>query len=337
MAGSKPDAKIRMMHADLRRFGWTVLVLWVVLATAGSLFAYTQSIPPHMAAPIVAAALIEVAFFLLPGFAGLRNGIRERLSRGRIAIALAASALLPYGVFAIGTGVFSWEAFGLLAALVFAVAFWYLLPEPRPWRDLLFLALMAAPILLRLFRWIYTEPFPKTQTSFLGQLMWIRMGVLAVLVLRGSPEAGFGFIPRREDWRVGLLHYLAILTFVIPLALFTGFARFQPVSPVWWRVAAGTFFGILWVVALSEEFFFRGLLQHWLTDWLRSPVASLIIASLAFGAVHLPFRSFPNWNFAALAAISGIFYGLAFRRARSIRAAMVAHALTVTTWRVLFV
>jgi membrane protease YdiL (CAAX protease family) len=61
-----------------------------------------------------------------------------------------------------------------------------------------------------------------------------------------------------------------------------------------------------------------------------------IAASIAFGAVHLWFRAFPNWRFALLAAVAGVFYGLAFRRARSIRASMVTHALVVTTWRVFF-
>ncbi len=61
----------------------------------------------------------------------------------------------------------------------------------------------------------------------------------------------------------------------------------------------------------------------------------MLFASLIFGAVHLPFRAFPNWRFALLAAAAGVAYGLAFRAARSIRAAMVAHALVVTTWRLL--
>ena len=97
-----------------------------------------------------------------------------------------------------------------------------------------------------------------------------------------------------------------------------------------------TFFGTLWVLALGEEFFFRGLLQQWLAEWLHSEWAALLIASACFGSVHLWYGSFPNWRFAVLAGVAGIFYGLAFRRARSIRASMVTHALTVTTWRIFF-
>jgi membrane protease YdiL (CAAX protease family) len=73
-----------------------------------------------------------------------------------------------------------------------------------------------------------------------------------------------------------------------------------------------------------------------MTAWLSSEAGGLVATSLLFGAVHLWFRAFPNWRFAALAALAGLFYGLAFRQARSIRASMVAHALTVTTWRMFF-
>ena len=73
-----------------------------------------------------------------------------------------------------------------------------------------------------------------------------------------------------------------------------------------------------------------------MTAWLASYAGGLVVTSLLFGAVHLWFRAFPNWRFAALAALAGLAYGAAFHRARSIRASMVTHALTVTTWRMFF-
>ena len=102
-------------------------------------------------------------------------------------------------------------------------------------------------------------------------------------------------------------------------------------------MTAATFLGILWVVALSEEFFFRGLLQQWMTQWTGSAAAGLAGTSIVFGAVHLGFRGFPNWKFAVAAATAGWFYGRAYQQARSIRASMVTHALVVTLWRALFV
>jgi uncharacterized protein len=52
--------------------------------------------------------------------------------------------------------------------------------------------------------------------------------------------------------------------------------------------------------------------------------------------VHLPFGTFPNWRFALIAAIAGWFYGRAYLKTGSIRAAMVAHALTNVTWKTFF-
>jgi membrane protease YdiL (CAAX protease family) len=91
----------------------------------------------------------------------------------------------------------------------------------------------------------------------------------------------------------------------------------------------------LWVVALSEEFFFRGLLQQWLEGWTGNATAALITTSVIFGSAHLGFhRTFPNWRWAIVAGILGLFLGLTWRSARSVQASMVNHALIVTVWRV---
>jgi hypothetical protein len=176
--------------------------------------------------------------------------------------------------------------------------------------------------------------------QILGQLMWIRTGIWAVLSLRGATGIGFGFLPTLRDWSCGIRYYLYFLPVGLPLALWTGLLRFQPRELEWWQTAAmavGTFLGMLWVVALGEEFFFRGLLQQWLCRWLRNSTAGLIVTSILFGLVHLPFRGFPNWRFALVAAVAGAFYGRAYARSGGIRAAMVVHALVNTTTRLLFV
>ena len=101
-------------------------------------------------------------------------------------------------------------------------------------------------------------------------------------------------------------------------------------------MALATFLGMLWVLALSEEFFFRGLIQQWLSRWLSSEMAGLVLASAIFGLVHLPFQGFPNWPHVAISALLGLFCGLAYQRTRGIRAPMVTHALVAATYRVLF-
>jgi len=98
----------------------------------------------------------------------------------------------------------------------------------------------------------------------------------------------------------------------------------------------GTFFGILWVVAFSEELFFRGVIAKALLEWKKSMAIAIGVSSVAFGSAHLWMRDFPNWKMACAASIAGIFFARAYFLGGSVRAAMVTHALAVTTWRMLF-
>ena len=171
--------------------------------------------------------------------------------------------------------------------------------------------------------------------DILGQVALIHVSVMAFLMVRRMEGTGFGFLPSRAEWGIGFRNFLLFLPVGIPLALALGAFRFGNATPAW-KVAA-TFVGILWVVALSEEFFFRGLLQQWMAKWTGSAPWALIATSVLFGMAHLGFRQFPNWRFALVAAVAGWFYGRAYQQARSIRAGMVTHALVVTTWRAFFV
>jgi membrane protease YdiL (CAAX protease family) len=198
---------------------------------------------------------------------------------------------------------------------------------------------MAGVYLAKPFDAIYGRPAPHVALSILGQLMWIRLGLMAVLSLRSLDDARFGFVPSAKEWRVGVQHYLYFLPVGAALGYWERIARFHPQQLVWWKFAGvlvATFAGILWVVALAEEFFFRAFLQQALGKQLHSETAGLLTASVLFGLAHLPFRKFPNWRIAILAGVLGLFCGLALIKARSVKASMVTHALVVTTWRMFF-
>jgi membrane protease YdiL (CAAX protease family) len=263
----------------------------------------------------------------------------EKLPSAAIATVLTLAAVAPYCAASLALGSFRWESLGWIAALAAAASFWYVLLPRRPASDILFLFLMALVTLTKVFHRFYLSPHPKLPLETLGQLMWIRTGAFALLSVRQVKGVGFGFWPAEREWKIGAAYYALFVPVAAALAWAIGFARPHAPALDWERatlLAAGTFFGVLWVVALGEEFFFRGLLQQWITAWLSSEASGLLAASILFGCVHLWFRAFPNWRFAALAAVAGLFYGLAFRQARSIRASMVTHALTVTTWRMFF-
>jgi membrane protease YdiL (CAAX protease family) len=327
------------MPPGSRRYAITLGLVLPAVGLGGLVYASVERIPAAVTAAVLAAVLIEAAFYLAPGFAELREALQARLSPRRLALLMTTTTALPYLVYALPTGQFRFVALAQLLGLAVVVSFWYACLPRRPVVDLVFVAVVAAVVLSRVFARIYLSPAPPLRVDFLGQLMWIRTGALSALAIRHSGETGFGFWPTRREWWIGARYFLYLIPVGTALGLGLGFVSFQPVQAAWWQtllLAAGTFAGMLWVVALAEEFFFRGLLQRWLGKWLRSRWAGLALASVAFGLAHLPFRAFPNWRFAIIAAAAGVFYGLAFQNSGGIRAAMVAHALVNTAWRLLF-
>lgn len=291
-----------------------------------------KAIPEWAALPIAAAFLIEFPFYLAPGFESVRNGLAA-LGRIRAAVLMAISAIAPWLVLSLGTGTAHLESFLLLLGVAAAVSFWYIALGPAPAWDVLFLGLLAVIVLSRIFDRIYISPIPSLSLSVLGHLMLIRTAALAILMLRGKVKVQFQFLPRRGEWLTGFRYFAWMLPLLALAYWALGLVNVRP-HPLNILLAVATFFGILWVVALSEEFFFRGLLQQWIEQWTGSPMAALFGASALFGAAHLGFHhQFPNWRWAIIASILGFFCGLAWRRSHSIQASMVTHALTVTLWR----
>jgi uncharacterized protein len=287
----------------------------------------------------VPAFLVEIAFYLAPGFPAVRKTFDALGPKPLRAALLSASAALPYLMETSRTGSFGAIHFVELTAAILIAAFWYVWLPRGIVPDLLFLGFMAAVYLSRQFDPIYGHPAPHVALGILGQLMWIRLGLMAVLSLRPLDDARLGFVPSREEWRVGVQHYLYFLPVGAALGYWERFARFHPQAMDWWKFLAllvATFAGVLWVVALAEEFFFRAFLQHLLARRLHSETFGLLAASVLFGLAHLPFRKFPNWRAASIAGVLGLFCGLALIKARSVKASMVTHALVVTTWRMFF-
>lgn len=284
------------------------------------------------------AFLVEAVFYLGSVFEETRNWFsRIRVPRLQGA-ALWVSALLPYCIFSLAAGTFQRNAFYLLALLTGVFAFWYALLPRRLAYDIGFLVIAAAPIVLRVFPRIYRSP-DETRVDILGHLMWIRLGVAALLILREWRPGPFGFWPQRHEWRSGLIWYLIFVIPIVVLALGTRDVRFQPLSGPWWHVAAigiGTFFGVLWVVALGEELFFRGVIERALLDQSGSAALAVGISAVLFGSVHLAFRQFPDWRRALTATLLGVAVGIVYARTGSVRAPMVTHAFVVATWRVFF-
>lgn len=310
-------------------------MVWSVQCIAAVIYSQQKDIPSAIALAAVPAFLLETAFYLAAGIRQTREQL-ERLRPPILAVAMTASAPLPYMVYSLPTGVFAWESALAILALAGLASFWFVVAGKRAWTDMLYLLVMAAPVIWKTFKPLYEDPFPNLQLHVLGVLMWYRTGLLAVLSIRRMEGINFGFVPRKLDWAVGIRHF----AYFLPLGLLIGFGlglfRVRP-SMGWMLPVAivGTFVVTLCVLATAEEFFFRGLLQQSLTRASGSEWVGLIVASIIFGAVHI--LKYPNWGFVALATCTGVFYGRAFLQAGSVRAAMVTHALVVTVWQVFLV
>lgn len=317
---------------------WALPLFWLACATAGYVYALQRGIPSSVVLAALPAFLLEATLFLTLGVESWRKQL-EKLRPAGVAALLVLAAIAPYCAASLAFGSFRWQALAGIALLSGLVAFWYVVLPQKPAADLLLLALMAAVVLAKVFGSLYVRPHERLPLEALGQAMWIRTGAFALLSVRRVQGVGFGFWPSLREWKIGAVFFIGMLPVVAVLAWWIGWGTFHPPESAWIRtplIVMLNFFGGLWVLSLSEEFFFRGLLQQWMAGWLRNEWAGLIATSLLFGAVHLPYQAFPNWRFALLAAVAGVFYGLAFRQAGSIRASMVTHALTFTTLRVFF-
>jgi membrane protease YdiL (CAAX protease family) len=313
-------------------------LLWAAGAVAALFYAQDRGIPWATALAVLPAFLLEVSLYFTMGVERLRLRL-EKLPPAGVAISLVVAAVAPYALASLALRNFSWHSLGVIAALAVVAAFWYAVFPHQTAVDILFLIFIAAVWLARAIPPLYASPLAALPMGLLGQLMWFRTGIFAILSVRRKKNVGFGFWPVAREWKIGALYFAGLAPVAAAAGWALHFARPHLRYSGWERttlIGLVTFFGILWVVALGEEFFFRGLLQQWIAGWLRSEWAGLLLAALLFGSVHLWYRGFPNWRFAALAGVAGVFYGMAYRQARSIRASMVTHALTVTAWRLFF-
>src|SRR5262245_22037306 len=201
-----------------RGFLLAVVLGWIVLGASGFYYARLKQLPFPIAAPLVAAFLLEYVFYIAPGFSELRAWIADRIHPLPLAFGLAISALVPYLMYSLTTGQFRVVAAARLAALVFALSFWYILRRPAPAAHLALLALVSAALVTKFFRQIYLSPIPSVPVDVLGRLMLIRLAAAVMLMLREVEGTGFGFLPTAREWLVGLRYFWYFLPLGAALA-----------------------------------------------------------------------------------------------------------------------
>ena len=348
----------------------TALAILALVALAGGaewmVLASSRVEPGKLAGALVSLALVLGLFIALTEetFVGWLRAWAQRSALAAAALPLALR--VPYAVFALGTGTWTWSGAGRLTAYILAPTL-LLLPDRRRkadrvgWRDFAAMAALAVPVMAGWLTGIWAWP---RELYFFRPIYSVITGAYAFLAVRGLEDVGYKLVWRGGDAKHGLMNFVGFIIPGIPLGLTLGFihphaALFAPfparvfgesfLVPGWVTLAGNfalIFAGIYLTIAVPEEFLFRGILQNFLVKSLSGRQAGLpgkmpglyglLVASLIFGASHLHHAPVPNWRFAVLASLAGVFYGNAFRARRRIPASALTHALVDTAWHFWF-
>lgn len=319
-----------------------VLAALTLLAGAaeGIILLQVRIDPWRLAAFLESLALLLGAFVALT-YTGFVKQLRHwALESAWLALSMPLLLLIPYLVFAFGTGTFSFRAAAKLAAYV-AVPTVLLLPDRRhraeqvSWRDFAAMVALGLPISAGWLRGIWTWP---QDLYFFRPLLSVCVTGYAFLVIRGLEGVGYRLGWRKGDLVDGLTNFVGYAVLAIPLGIALGFLH-----PHASRVSPGQFalqfIGVYLTVAIPEELLYRGILQNLLVKSIsrgRPGVYGLFVASVVFGASHLHHPPVPNWKYGILATLAGIFYGNAYRTRQRLSASALTHATVDTVWHFWF-
>src|SRR5258708_37117058 len=99
-AAQSSDANMKRM----RQFLTTLLVVWTAACIATYIYSQQQNIPSWVALAVLPAFLVELAFYLVIGFAAVRKAFDKLGSEPFRAALLAASAVISFLVQGAVTG-----------------------------------------------------------------------------------------------------------------------------------------------------------------------------------------------------------------------------------------
>jgi len=280
---------------------------------------------------IVLAALLT----LVPYFAAaFYPGSLELARRLPVSLRILAPALLglPYALVSLSNGYFHWPWLALYTLLPVSISLLLYeasLADPAQrggWRDFLVLISLGLAVDLRWF-----EPAWGPGLAVFNKMLLLDAGIYGFFVIRLLRKVGFDLRLRRHDFVVGLFALAAYTPIAVTIGLFLGFLHFHALIPSVWRALLAWLFSFFFV-AVPEELFFRGWMQN-LLERRVGPARALLITSVLFGLSHFNKRAtIFNWRYVLLAALAGIFYGLAWRQERRVGASAITHASVDTIW-----
>lgn len=282
------------------------------------------------AAAVYTCFLWLAALYLAAGFAAVRAWLKQRVNFASASILFLA----PYLIYAAGTGDFQWSALAKLFAIsAVPLGLFAFGPVARPdrlnWQDAVVLLWLYVPVQFHLTSGIWNVP---VNLDFMARLFIVGGGAWSFLIVRGVENAGYDFAVSRAIVRDAVVSFVGFSVIGMPLGFALRFIAWNP-QYRWLPQFLADYVTIFLFVAVAEELFFRGLLQNLLENSIGSRNAAQAIVSVAFGFSHIQHAPAPNWRYVALATVAGWFYGMAYRKHRSLMASAGVHTMVDTLWR----
>jgi hypothetical protein len=280
---------------------------------------------------VILAALLTLVPYFSAAFCPSSLDLARRLP---IRLRILAPALLglPYAFVSLSTGLFRWPWLALYTLLPVGICLLLYeasLADPAQrggWRDFLVLISLGLAVDLRWF-----EPAWGPGLAVFNKMLLLDAGIYGFLAIRQLRQVGFDLRLRMHDLGVGLFALAAYTPIAVTIGLFLGFLHFHALIPSVWRAVLAWLFSFFFV-AVPEELFFRGWMQN-LLERRVGPARGLLITASLFGLSHFNKRAtIFNWRYVLLAALAGIFYGLAWRQERRVGASAITHASVDTIW-----
>ncbi len=316
---------------------WTALGLWTAAVAGAAIYGAWRGFGGRA----YAVTLGVFAFFLAIQLLFAAGNLGERMARRtgpQIGVLVSTIPFFAYLIYLVGTNSFTWWRVAISAAYVLApvlIAISAGSARPGAWQDYFAMLAIFLPLKLRWLNGFW--PYPGARIGYVATaLLAISVALATFLFVRQFDGVGYNIVWGSDAAFNIALHFGLLALIVIPLGTVLHFIRFDPTQAHWKSLPLDAL-GIFLLTAWPEELLFRGLLQNSFSRTFSSQTGGWIAASVVFGLAHINNNGvFPNWRYALLAAIAGIFYGRTWRKTGSIFPAAIVHALVDTTWHLLF-
>ena len=178
---------------------------------------------------------------------------------------------------------------------------------------------VSSPFRIFLYRIIGKLGYSPVQVSMLiHNLIAVVIPLLLLLIFARNTK---WFSSGKMNYRILLYLFLLYLPVIV--------LRQLSISEIVMQLPA-----YLLIAVIPEEFLFRGFLQARLESFVKNPVNALLIASIVFGLIHLPFNTKMYGDFVGMAtcfgnnAFGGLLYGYLFYKTRSLGTVIAFHLVS---------